>query len=351
MREREENGRFSSMTQYFKKLFTKRGIIEFIKDKALLIALIIMMAIIAISDPNFISAKSLTSILVQSSTRIIVALGISLVLFTGGVDLSAGRMVGLAAVISASMLQNPDYSAMFFPNLPALPVIIPILAAIAVCIVFGILNGVLVSKFNIPPFIATLGMMIITYGINSLYFNMEPNNSQPIGGLRSDFTFLGTGSFLGIPIVVIIALVGIIFMWILLNKTVLGKNIYAIGGNKDAALVSGINVVATLILVYVIAAGMYGLGGVMEAARTGGATNNYGDGYELDAIAACVVGGVSTTGGVGRVSGIVIGALLLTIITYGLTFIGVNPQWQFVIKGLIIIVAVGFDVRKYIMKK
>lgn len=336
---------------YFRRLFTKHGMIEFVKDKALLIALIIMMAVITIRDPNFISGNSLLSILVQSSTKIIIALGISLVLLTGGVDLSAGRMVGIAAVIAASMLQNPGYSARFFPNLPALPVILPILLAILAVVIFGALNGILVSRFHIPPFIATLGTMIIVYGINSLYFNMEPNRSQPIGGLRSDFTTLGTGDILGIPIVVIFALVAIVGIWVLLNRTVLGKNIYAVGGNKEAALVSGINVMLTLILVYVIAASMYGLGGILEAARTGGATNNYGDGYELDAIAACVVGGVSTTGGVGKVSGIVIGALLLTIITYGLTFIGVDPQWQFVIKGLIIVVAVGFDIRKYIMKK
>jgi methyl-galactoside transport system permease protein len=138
--------------------------------------------------------------------------------------------------------------------------------------------------------------------------------------------------------------------WVVFNKTKLGKNMYAIGGNVNAAKVAGINVGLNLIMIYAIAGALYGFAGVLEAARTGGATNNYGNMYELDAIAACVVGGVSTTGGIGTVPGILVGVLIFTVINYGLTFVGMNPYWQLIIKGLIIVAAVAVDIRKYLSK-
>ena len=265
-------------------------------------------------------------------------------------------MVGLAAVISASMMQNPDYANRFFPDLPQLPVIVPIVLAIIACMIFGLLNGFLVARFDMHPFIATLATQVIIYGTCSLYFDMPPNNSQPIGGIRSDFSAIGQTLLLkdklpsnigGIPILIPIALLFIVVIWFVLNKTVFGKNVYAIGGNREAAVVSGINVPMTIVGIFVLASALYGVGGVLEAARTAGATNNYGVGYELDAIAACVVGGVSLNGGVGKVSGIIIGVLIFTIIQYGLQFIGVNAMWQQVIKGVIIAVAVAIDLSKY----
>lgn len=319
----------------------------------ILLALIIILALI---NPEFLSWRCIRDILLQCSTRAIIALGMAFVLITGGVDLSAGRMVGLAAVISASMLQTADYARRFYPDLPQLPLWLPILISIGVCFLFGVLNGVLISKLSLPPFIATLGSTVIIYGANSLYFNLPPNNSQPIGGLRSDFTNLGTG-FIGItnvysiPYILIIAIVVAIIIWIILNKTSVGKNVYAVGGNINAARVSGINVAKTLIFVYAIAAVLFGLGGVLEAARTGGATNNYGNMYELDAIAACVVGGVSPTGGIGTIEGVLAGVLIFGVINYGLTFIGVDPYWQLITRGIIIVVAVALDVRKYLARK
>ena len=260
-------------------------------------------------------------------------------------------MVGLAAVISASMIQAADYTSKFYPNLGHLPMVVPILAGILAGGIVGLLNGFIVSRFEVPPFIATLGTMVIVYGANSIYFDLPPNKSQPIGGLRADFTKLGTESFLGIPYVIIIAIIVTLIIYVVLNKTKLGKDVYAIGGNREAAIVSGINVKKCLLWIYVIAGVLYGIAGVLEAARTGGATNNYGNGYELDAIAACVVGGWSVAGGVGTVPGIVVGVLIFSVINYGLTFIGVNPYWQQIIKGLIIVSAVAVDIRKYIRKK
>ena len=328
---------------------------EFVMQNAIYIVLIVLTIGIAVYDPRFLSITTLRDILLQSSTRAIIALGAAFVLITGGVDLSTGRVVGLTAVISASMLQVSDYSRLFYPNLPELPLWLPVLLAILAGLAVGVINGLIVSRFHVPPFIATLGTMVIVYGVNSIYFDMKPNESQPIGGLRQDFTNLGSGAFgsgdYTLPYIVIIALVISFIVWVIFNKTRLGKNMYAIGGNVHAAVVSGINVSRNLLVIYAIAGALYGLAGVLEAARTGGATNNYGNMYELDAIAACVVGGVSTAGGIGTVPGILAGVLIFGVINYGLTFIGINPYWQLIIKGLIIVMAVAFDIRKYLAKK
>ncbi|WP_097028345.1 galactose/methyl galactoside ABC transporter permease MglC [Clostridium peptidivorans] len=333
------------------KKIDKKRIKEFLSQHAIYIVLIVLVLIIAIKDSRFLSLVCLRDILIQSSTKLIIALGIAFVLITGGVDLAAGRIVGFSAVLSASMLQTPDYVRRFFPNLPQLNLIIPILLAIFAALLAGLMNGVIISKLSVPPFIATLGTSVIVYGLNSIYFDLHPNDSQPIGGLRKDFTNLGSGHIFSMPIIIIIAILVTIAVWIVFNKTRLGKNMYAIGGNKEAARVSGINVGLTLLILYAIAGALYGLGGVLEAARTGGATNNYGNMYELDAIAACVVGGVSTSGGIGKVQGILAGVLIFGVINYGLTFIGVNPYWQLIVKGLIIVTAVAFDIRKYLAKK
>ncbi len=333
--------------------FSFKSIARFASDKAIYLVLLALVGAIAAINPRFLATDTFINIIQQSSTRMIIAMGMSFVIIgTGGVDLSACRVVGMTAVISASMLQNSDYSRLFFPNLPQLPVILPFLLAVFAALLFGLLNGIIVAKLNVPPFIATLATMVIVYGANSIYFNMPPNNSQPIGGLRDDFTYLGTGKIYGfIPIIVLIALVVCIFVWFLQNKTVFGKNVYAIGGNREAAKVSGINVPLTVIIIFALAGALIGMAGVLEAARTGGATNNYGVGYELDAIAACVVGGVSSSGGVGTVGGVVSGVFIFQVINYGLTFIGVDPYWQQIIKGIIIASAVALDIRKYMNKK
>lgn len=324
---------------------------DYLTQYAIYFVLILLIIGIAIKNPTFISVRVFRDILVQSSTRIIIALGAALAILIGGADLSAGRLVGLAAVVSASLLQNPDYPTRFFPGLPQLPLLIPILITVLIGFLFGLLNGFVVSRFSVPPFIATLGTMVIVYGANNIYFSLPPNNSQPIAGLRNDFSELGTGNILGIPYTIIIAVVITIIMWIVLNKTSFGKNIYAMGGNREAAIVSGVNVKRHLLLMFAIAGALYAIAGILEAARTGGATSEYGNMYELDAIAACVVGGWSVSGGVGTVPGVVVGVLIFTVINYGLTFIGMNPYWQLIIKGIIIVSAVAVDIRKYLAKK
>lgn len=346
------------------EVFTK-----FMSDNAIFAVMIVV--ILAISAfawyqdlGSFLTVGNLKNVLIHNSTRLIVAMGAAFAIWTAGADLSAGRMVGLAAVLSASMLQTPEYLRLFYPNLyqtwiwthlPWLSLLIPILLAIAACALFGLINGWVIAQFGVAPFIATLGAFAWIYGVNGLYFDMDPNNSQPIGGLRGDFTGIGTGAIdmgpLSLPYIVLIAAAVAFFMWVLMNKTTFGKNVYAIGGNVNAAKVSGINIYRTTIVMYTIAGALYGLGGVLEASRTGGATNNYGNSYELDAIASCVVGGVSVTGGIGTIPGIIVGVLIFGVINYGLTFIGANPYIQLILKGLIIVAAVSFDVRKYVAKK
>ncbi|EFM10497.1 inner-membrane translocator [Paenibacillus curdlanolyticus YK9] len=328
----------------------------YLAQRAIFVVLILLVIGIAIADPNFLAFSTFINIMQQSSTRLIIALGAAFVLITGGTDLSSGRVVGLTAVISASMLQIDTYANKFYPDLPHLWVGLPVILGIVAGLLVGLVNGLIVAKLHVPPFIATLGTMVGIYGLNSLYFDMKPNQSQPIGGLRADFMKWGSGYFdLGggytLPYIIIIAIVVAAICWVVFNKTRLGKNMYAIGGNVQAAHVSGINVARNLIIIYAVSGGLYGLAGVLEAARTGGATNNYGNMYELDAIAACVVGGVSTAGGVGTVPGVAAGVLIFGVINYGLTFVGVSPYYQLIIKGLIIVAAVAFDIRKYMAKK
>ncbi len=328
---------------------------EFLTNNAILLAMLVLVVVICILQPRFMQIRVALDILTQSSTKLIMALGICFTLLIAGTDLSAGRMVGLAAVVSASMMQTATYANRFFPDLPQVQVWLPIVIAIVACMIFGALNGFLVAKYDMHPFIATLAVQVIIYGACSLYFDMPPNNSQPIGGIRADFAQLGqmrlfSGAFKGFPgisILIPIAIVICIVIWFILNKTVFGKNVYAIGGNREAAVVAGINVFRNIMGIFILASCLYGIAGVLEAARTAGATNNYGNGYELDAIAACVVGGVSLNGGIGKVGGIIMGVLIFTIIQYGLQFINVSPMWQQVIKGVIIAVAVAIDLTKY----
>lgn len=178
-----------------------------------------------------------------------------------------------------------------------LPLFLPMVAAILVCAFFSAINGYVVAKFLIHPFLATMGMMITLYGVLSIYFASGDPGPQPIGGFDTRYTELVIGSTMGIPNLVIFAAVTSVLVWILWNKTVFGKNMYAVGGNPEAATVSGVNVLKTTVLVYILAGVLYGVGGYLEAARIGSANNGTGFGYELDAIAACVVGGISFSGG------------------------------------------------------
>lgn len=337
------------------KNLTTKDVLDFMMNNAIFLVLLGLLVIIIAISPDFVSLRNFRNILTQSSTRIIMALGVGSIIVTKGTDLSLGRQVGLAAVVSASLLQAPDYTYRMYPDLPQFNILIPILLVMAITAMFSLINGFVVAKFKVDPFIATLGMMVIVYGVNSIYYDRPPYGAQPIGGLDPIFMKFAQGYFdIGgfiIPYLVLYAMLVTGIVWVLWNKTKFGKNIFAIGGNQEAAIVSGVNVVKYLLLVYMMAGLLYGLGGALEAARIGTATNNTGNMYELDAISACIVGGLSFSGGIGTISGIVTGVLIFQVIAYGLSFIGVNPYLQFIIKGLIIITAVAIDNRKNIKRK
>ena len=328
----------------------------FAGKNAISLVLVGLIIFIGIVNSDFLQLSNIRNILIIASVRLIIALGISGILITGGTDLSAGRTVGLTACIASSLLQRADYADRMYQNLGPLPLLVPILAAAAVGLLVGILNGSIVAYLKVPPFIATLGTMSIVYGVASIYIDRPPRGAQPIGGLRPDFTNIGTG-FLGpngdfsIPFLVIIAVAIAAIYWVILNRTKLGKNTYAIGGNAKAAMVSGVSVERNLVAIYAIAGVLYGLAGTLLAARTGGATNNYGQAYEMDAIAGAVIGGVSTSGGIGKVGGIITGVIILEVLNNGLVILGVNAYWQQVVKGIIIVSAVAFDIRKYLVKR
>jgi methyl-galactoside transport system permease protein len=331
----------------------KKELQKFIINNALYVVLFLLLLIIVIKEPSFLNIRNFKNVLTQSSVRIIIALGVAGLIVTQGTDLSAGRQVGFSAVVAATLLQATDNVNKVFPNLGDIPIPVVIIAVMILGAVLGLINGIIISKFNVTPFIATLGTMIMIYGANSLYYDFV--GATPVSGFVSRYSTFAQGSlnFLGldIPFLIIYALISIIFMWVLWNKTIFGKNLFAVGGNPEAATVSGVNVTKTLIKVYALSGVFYALGGMLEAGRIGSATNNLGNMYELDAIAACVVGGVSFSGGVGTVPGVVIGVIIFTVINYGLTYIGVNPYWQFIIKGFIIIAAVALDTMKHSKKK
>lgn len=334
--------KISTMTkEQWKDLFVKN---------AIYMVILAIIAFIIIREPAFLSINVFRNIMTQSAVRLILAFGVGGIIITQGTDLSLGRSVGFAAVLAGSLLQRADYASRFYPTMAALPLVVPLLIACAVSAFFSAINGWVVAKFKIHPFLATLGMMITLYGILSIYFASGAPGPQPIGGFDLRYTQFVIGSTFGIPNLVIYAAIVSVVVWVLWNKTTFGKNLYAVGGNPEAAKVSGVNVSKTIILVYIMAGVLYGIGGFLEAARIGSANNGTGFGYELDAIAACVVGGISFSGGIGKVSGAITGVLMFTIISYGMTFIGMDQYYQYIIKGVIIVAAVALDAKKYIKK-
>ncbi|WP_334105081.1 galactose/methyl galactoside ABC transporter permease MglC [Muricomes intestini] len=334
---------------------SKTQIKEIMAEKAIFIVFIILLIGIIIVEPKFLSFNNFRNIFAQSSTKIIIALAAGMVLVVQGVDLSTGRMIGLAAVVFASLVQAPEYAYRMYPGLKQMPIIIPLLIVMLICLAFGAASGLAVAIFKVPPFIATLGMQLILYGISSIYFDRPPYGAQPIGGISPSVTNIATGSIgigeFKIPYLIIIALIVCILCWIMWNKTKFGKYMFAVGGNPEAAKVSGVNVIKTQVMVYALAGMMYAIAAALEVARIGSASNTTGNGYEMDAVAACVIGGVSLSGGIGSVGGIVVGVLIFTVINYGLAFIGVNMYWQYIVKGAIILLAVIIDMRKYTKRK
>lgn len=335
-----------------KRTFWKEALL----NNALYILMIIAIIYTYSKNHYFLTTDSIVNIISLSAANIPIACGIAGCIVLTGTDLSAGRVVGLTACISAALLQSADYATKMFPNLPVMPIFVVILVVILVGGIVGFVNGFFVAKFSLHPFIVTLATQLIVYGFLLLFIMLNGNNGQPLSGLDQSFKDFVTGSILsvgGVPIpnYVWYACVVIAFMWFMWNKTTFGKNMFAVGSSPEAANVSGVNVMNTTILVHTLAGCMYGITGFIESARIGSNSATTGQNYECDAIAACVIGGVSFVGGTGKISGVVLGVFLLRIIFVALNFLSINQSMQYIIKGLIILVACSIDMRKYLVRK
>ncbi|MFN8630496.1 MAG: ABC transporter permease [Chloroflexota bacterium] len=316
---------------------------SFLRKYLIVIIFLAMCALLAIFTPDhsFLRTQNLLNVVRQSTIWGLLALGVMLCIIALGIDLSLGSVLGFSAVVAASLVQQPGWKEALYPNLIQLPAIVAVLAGLGVGLALGSVNGGLIAVFKIPPFIATLGMMTIARGFAYIY-----SNGRPVSTLNPDFLWIGGADIFGIPVPVIIFVVVIILMHLMLNFTRFGRHIYAIGGNEIAARVSGVNIGKTKLGIYAISGLLAGLGGVVITARTQSATPALGMGYELDAIAAAVIGGTSFAGGIGTVWGTVVGALIIGVMRNGMDLLNVSPFYQQVVQGVVIIVAIIIDERK-----
>ncbi len=327
-------------------------ILAYLKGNPIVVMLVMVSIAVGFTVDNFFSFANFNNLASNTGVRFLIALGVSGCLITKGTDLSAGRQAGLAACLTAILVQRADYAGRLYPSLPEMNMWVVLLVVLLIGAVIGAINGLIIAVLNVPPFIATLGTQTIIYGMALVL-----TDSQPIGGYQKEFVnalsfkFLKAGEFPGIPVYVIIAIIFFIIFWFLYNKTTYGKYMYAIGGNENAAEVSGVNTKKSKIIIYTIAGFMYAFAGYLLAAKSGGANAGLGQGYELEAIAGCTIGGVSTTGGIGTVGGILVGVLVFELLKVVLQFLGVNPYYNFIVQGLVIVTAVALDIRKYVKKK
>lgn len=293
-----------------------------------ILALIILMVFVSILNPTFLQANNLMNLMRQLIINGFIALGMTFVILTGGIDLSVGSTLALTSAIFAGLLQN------------GMNTVLAILVAVGLGLILGLINGLLITKGKLAPFIVTLATMTIFRGLTLVY-----TDGRPIAGPKDNFAFqfLGKGQFFGIPFQVILFILAFLCLWIILNKTALGRKIYAVGGNEKASFISGINIDKVKIWVYVISSLMAVLSGLVLTSRLNSAQPTAGAAYEMDAIAAVVLGGTSMTGGSGSLTGTLIGILILGVLNNGLNLLGVSSFYQQIVKGIVILIAVLID--------
>ena len=318
---------------------------DVIKGNPIAVILVLAAIVVGCVVDNFFSWANLSNLLSNTAVRFLIALGVSGCLITKGTDLSAGRQVGLAACIAGVLCQRGDYTGRMWKSVPEMNIFLVLLIVLAIGFAVGLVNGLIIAKLHVPPFIATLGTQTIIYGIALVL-----TDAQPIGGFQKIYTKLITGRLgnvrgFHIPYLAFVALIFGLLFWFIYNKTRHGKYMYAIGGNEIAAEVSGVNTKKAKILIYMTAGIMYAMAGYLLAAKSGGASASMGNGYELEAIAGCTIGGIGT------VPGILVGVLVFELLKIILQFLSVNPYYNYIVQGLVIVVAVALDIRKYLAKK
>ncbi len=340
----------------YKYTFNSRS---FLLQNGLYIAIILIFIALCIITPIVKNAPLLTynnvlNILQQASPRMFLALGVAGLILLTGTDLSIGRMVGMGMTAATIIMHQGINTGGVFGHIfdfTGLPVGVRVILALVVCILlctfFTSIAGFFTAKFKMHPFISTMANMLVIFGMVTY-----ATKGVSFGAIESTIPSMIIPKINGFPTIILWAVAAIAIVWFIWNKTTFGKNLYAVGGNPEAASVSGISVFAVTVGAFVLAGILYGFGSWLECARmVGSGSAAYGQGWEMDAIAACVVGGVSFTGGIGKISGVVVGVLIFTALTYSLTILGIDTNLQFVFEGIIIIVAVTLDCLKYVQKK
>ena len=332
---------------------------DFFLKNGLYIAIIIVFAALCVITPmvkgvQLLTVNNILNILQQASPRMFLALGVAGLILLAGTDLSIGRMVGMGMTAATIVMhQGPNTGSVFGMvfDLSGLPVVVRILLALVVCIVlctiFTTIAGFFTARFKMHPFISTMANMLVIFGLVTY-----STKGVSFGAIDTTIPSMIIPRIGGFPTIILWAAAAVVIVWFIWNKTTFGKNLFAVGGNAEAAAVSGISVFWVTVGAFALAGVLYGFGSWLECIRMfGSGSAAYGQGWEMDAIAACVVGGVSFTGGIGKISGVVVGVFIFTALTYSLTTLGIDANLQFVFSGIIILVAVMLDCLKYVQKK
>ena len=302
-----------------------------------LLALVVMVVALSFASEQFLTVPNLRNILLQISVNLCLSIGMTLIILTGGIDLSVGAILGLSAAMAAGLLKNGFALNFAGVQLQFTP-FGAIIAGILVGLALGWFNGMAITRFKLPPFVATLGMLSIGRGLTMLW-----TNGFPITALGPTFGFIGAGFLLGVPTAIWISAALVVVFYLFSTHTTLGRYIYAVGGSEKAAAFAGLNVNRIKVWVYTLAGGLAAVGGLILTARLDAADPKAGLGYELDSIAAVVIGGTSLSGGRGSILGTVLGCLIIGVLNNGLVLMEVSPFWQQVIKGGVILAAVAVD--------
>ena len=346
----------SQKWENYKYTFNRR---DFLLRNGLYIAIIIIFIALCIATPiiknvQLLTVNNVLNILSQASPRMFLALGVAGLILLAGTDLSIGRMVGMGMTAATIVMHSgPNTGGVFgyLFDFSGIPVIVRVFLALVVCIVlctiFTTIAGFFTAKFKMHPFISTMATMLVIFGLVTY-----STKGVSFGGIDSTIPGMVIPRINGFPTIILWAVAAVAVVWFIWNKTTFGKNLFAVGGNPEAAAVSGISVFKVTVGAFILAGVLYGFGSWLECLRmTGSGSAAYGQGWEMDAIAACVVGGISFTGGIGKISGCVVGVFIFTALTYSLTTLGIDTNLQFVFSGIIILVAVMLDCLKYVQKK
>lgn len=346
----------SQRWENYKYTFNRR---DFLLRNGLYIAIVIIFIALCIITPivkntQLLTVNNVLNILQQASPRMFLALGVAGLILLAGTDLSIGRMVGMGMTAATIIMhQGPNTGSVFghvfdFSGLPVIArVILALLVCIILCTIFTTIAGFFTAKFKMHPFISTMANMLVIFGLVTY-----STKGVSFGAIDPSIPSMIIPRINGFPTIILWAVAAVAIVWFIWNKTTFGKNLYAVGGNPEAASVSGISVFLVTIGAFILAGILYGFGSWLECIRmVGSGSAAYGQGWEMDAIAACVVGGISFTGGIGKISGVVVGVFIFTALTYSLTILGIDTNLQFVFSGIIILVAVTLDCLKYVQKK